>query len=84
MRNKDDKLETVELGTFADNDDQFCRVFTVPKDWLIDILERLDGFNEQYGVDLENFLDNYCWDETWFIYKQAKCQGCLLKEWIDL
>ena len=77
-------METVELGTFADNDDQFCRVFTVSKDWLIDILERLDGFNEQHGVDLENFLDNYCWEETWCIYCSAKQVGCVLSERIEL
>lgn len=84
MRNKDDKLEIVELYTVADNDDQFCRVFVVPKDWLIDVLELLDSFNERRGVDLENFWDNYCWGEMWFIYELAKRQGYLLNERIEL
>ena len=50
------------------------------KDWLIDILERLDSQNERRGVDMENFLDNYCWDETWFIYELAKEKGKILGE----
>ena len=71
-----DKLEkdddSVTLDTFPDDDRNFSKKFTVPKSWLIDILGRLDGFNERKGVDLERFLQNYIWDETWFIYLQAK------------
>ena len=42
--------------------------------------ERLDNMNERKGVDLENFLDNYVWDETWFIYELAKAKGKLIME----
>lgn len=69
-----------ELCTFPNDDKDYCKVFSVPTDWLIDILERLDKVNERNGVDLENFLENYVWDETWFIYLQAKAKGKLLRE----
>lgn len=52
----------------------------MPKGWLLDILQRLDEKNGRKGVDLDNFLENYVWDETWFIYLQAKKEGTLLRE----
>lgn len=70
----------VDLCTFPDDDKDYCKNFSVPKDWLIDILERLDSFNERKGVDLENFFDNYIWDETWFIYLEAKATNNLISE----
>lgn len=73
-------MEKIELCTFPDDDKDYCKVFTVPKNWLIDILETVDSFNERKGVNLENFLDNYAWDETWFIYLQAKSQNKLISE----
>ena len=72
--------EIIELCTFPDSDDDYCKVFAVTRDWLVDILDRLDQSNEQRGVDLENFLENYVWDETWFIYEQAKAFGEILRE----
>lgn len=72
--------DTVTLDTFPDDDRNFSKKFTVPKSWLIDILERLDGFNERKGVDLERFLQNYIWDETWFIYLQAKKDEVIISE----
>ena len=79
-----DKLEkdddSVTLDTFPDDDRNFSKKFTVPKSWLIDILGRLDGFNERKGVDLERFLQNYIWDETWFIYLQAKKDEVIISE----
>lgn len=70
----------VVLCTFSDNDDDYCKRFVVPRGWLIDTLDRLDQCNERKGADLENFLDNYVWDETWFIYLQAKAEGKLIRE----
>lgn len=70
----------VGLCTFPDDDKDYCKYFEVPKDWLIDILERIDNMNEQKGVGLEEFLDNYIWDETWFIYILAKDKGKLIFE----
>ena len=72
--------EIIELCTFPDSDDDYCKLFAVTRDWLVDILDRLDQCNEQKGVDLENFLENYVWDETWFIYEQAKASGKILRE----
>ena len=70
----------IGLCTFPDDDKDYCKYFEVDKDWLIDILERLDSQNERKGVDMENFLDNYCWDETWFIYELAKEKGEIFNE----
>lgn len=70
----------VGLCTFPDDDKDYCKYFEVHEDWLIDILERLDNMNERKGVDLEEFLDNYVWDETWFIYNLAKGNGMLIME----
>lgn len=72
--------KTTELCTFPDDDKDYCKCFTVPTDWLIDVLERIDSFNNQEGVDLERFLDNYVWEETWFIYLQAKTDNKLIME----
>lgn len=70
----------VGLCTFPDDDKDYCKYFEVSKEWLIDILERLDNMNERKGVNLEEFLDNYVWDETWFIYELAKDKGKLIVE----
>ena len=69
LKNDDD---SVTLDTFPDDDRNFSKKFTVPKSWLIDLLEKMDALNERKGVDLDQFLQNYIWDETWFIYLQAK------------
>lgn len=70
----------VGLCTFPDDDKNYCKYFEVDKKWLIDILIRLDNMNERKGVNLDNFLDNYIWDETWFIYELAKDKGKLILE----
>ena len=79
-----DKLEkdddSVTLDTFPDDDRNFSKKFTVPKSWLIDLLEKMDALNERKGVDLERFLQNYIWDETWFIYLQAKKDDVIISE----
>ena len=72
--------DTVTLDTFPNDDRNFSTRFVVPKNWLIDILESLDSFNERKGVDLDRFLQNYIWDETWFIYLQAKGKEMLISE----
>ena len=72
--------QTVELCTFPKDDADYCLSFLIPKSWLLDILERMDSLNNREGVNLKNFLDNYCWDETWFIYEAAKADNILLKE----
>lgn len=74
------KEKRITLCTFPNDDADYCKEFDVPQDWLIDILERLDKINERKGVNLENFLDNYIWDETWFIYLHAKNKDKLTRE----
>lgn len=70
----------VGLCTFPDDDKDYCKYFEVHETWLMDILKRLDSMNERNGVDLERFLDNYIWDETWFIYELAKESRKLIVE----
>lgn len=70
----------VELDTCPYNDVTDCRYFEVPYDWLMDVLESLDNMNERKGVNLTEFLCNYIWDETEFIYELAKKHDKLLTE----
>jgi len=70
----------IDLCTFPDSDDHYCKQFTVDKDWLIDILERMDALNNREGVDLIRFLENYVWDETWAIYLAAKADERVIEE----
>lgn len=70
----------VGLCTFPDDDKDYCKYFEVPETWLVGILDSLDSVNERKGVDLERFLNNYVWDETWFIYELAKDKGKLITE----
>lgn len=72
--------ESVTLDTFPDDDKNFAKTFVVPAGWLKDLLERIDAFNEREGVDLERFLQNYIWDETWFIYLQAVTDKTIIQE----
>lgn len=67
----------VGLCSFPDDDKDYCKYFEVPERWLMEILESM---NDRKGVDLERFLDNYIWDETWFIYELAKKNGKLIME----
>lgn len=76
----EDEMTPVELCTFAEDDSDYCRDFVVPKGWLLEKLEFMDSCNENKGVDLEKFLDEYVWDETWAIYEAAKAEGKLLFE----
>lgn len=70
----------VGLCSFPDDDKDYCKYFEVPERWLIEILESLESMNDRKGVDLERFLENYIWDETWFIYELAKKNGKLIME----
>ena len=67
----------IGLCTFPDDDKNYCKYFEVHERWL---METLDSMNERKGVDLKRFLDNYTWDETWFIYELAKNNDKLIME----
>lgn len=73
--------DTVELCTFPDDDKDYCKSFAVPTKWLVEVLHSLGEFNERKGVDLDNFLENYVWDETWFLYLWAKSECVLAYEY---
>lgn len=72
---------TTRLSTFPEDDKDYSIVFEVPTDWLIDVLERLDERNENVGVNLADFMANYIWDESWFIYELARKEGKVIRIW---
>ena len=74
---------TAILDTFPDNDDLYHKVFEIPKDYLIEVLESMDGFNNCEGVELERFYQEYIWDETEVIYNSAKKNGKIVSEWSE-
>ena len=72
--------ERVVLETFPVDDKYYSLEFVVPMSWLLDILERLDALNNREGVDLQRFLANYCWDETYFIYNAAETDKIIISQ----
>lgn len=71
-------MGNIGLCTFPDDDKDYCKYFEVPKGWLLDVWEKWS--NDKQYIDLDEFLDNYVWDETWFIYNLAKDNGVLIME----
>ena len=67
--------KTVELCTFPKDDNDYCHSFTVPQEWLVVFLS-----TEKKKIRLKDFLENYTWDETYFMYESAKRCGVLLEE----
>ena len=60
------------LATFPDDDADYCKWFVVEKEWL-----------EKQCKNLEEFLENYTWDETWPLYLLARAEDRLISEGID-
>lgn len=60
----------IALCTFPDDDADYCKMFVVETAWLKGQIS-----------DLEDFLDNYVWDETWPLYLLSKGQMKLVSEW---
>lgn len=87
MENKTNKRhyilgrDTVELSTYgayhAETDDQETRFFCVPISWAEDWLAAYDGRK------LNQFLDEYTWDDTEQMYEDAKSLGLLLPNSLD-
>lgn len=71
--------DTVLLATYGDIG---CseKWFVVSEKHLIALLEKMDEYNERKGVDLDNFLQNYCFDETEYIYAAVDGSGHILCE----
>ena len=74
------KIDTTELDTFPDDDKDYCKLFEVPTDWLLDVIRAMDSYNERKDVTVQQFCEEYVWEETEVIYDLAKCQGKLLRE----
>lgn len=74
------KIETTELDTFPDDDKDYCKLFEVPTDWLLETIRTMDGYKERKGVTVQQFLEEFVWEETEVIYELAKQQGKLLRE----
>ena len=69
----------VELETYSDNEiDETPNKFKVPKAWLLKLLKEMDSLNTRQGVNLDNFLQNYVYDETYAIYCIAESKNKLL------
>ena len=79
-KNECNLYEQVELETFPVDDTFYSLAFVVPKEWLIDMLERMDALNNREGVDLQRFLENYIWDETYFLYSAAQAANVIIRE----
>lgn len=69
-----------ELCTFPDDDKNYCKWFKVDLKTVLDVLEELDSKNNNEGVSLRRFLDNYVWEETLIIYEYAKANKKILME----
>lgn len=63
-----DKKNTNNIGlcTFPHDDKDYCIYFEVPKDWLTNWIKETNEYS-----NIEYFLENYTWDETWYIYINA-------------
>lgn len=69
----------VAISTYGkydeENDDQSELFFEVPKNWLWKYIRQTEW------KTLDNFLDNYIWDNAEPIYEQAKKDNVIIKEW---
>ena len=75
------KSGIIELCTFPEDDANYCHCFSISVTNLLDILEKLDDANNQNGVNLDNFSQNYDWAETSFIYNQAQALKQVMHEY---
>jgi hypothetical protein len=71
------KKNTITLETYGryeeDGDIQYIKYFDVPRAWLeVQVLDEYDTLNE--------FLDNYIWESTEFLYEKALGDGVVTNE----
>lgn len=87
MENKKNKrhcilgCDTVELSTYGAYDErtdsQEMRFFCVPRSWAEDWVNAYDGRK------FKEFLEEYTWDDTEYMYADAKRLGLLLPNSLD-
>lgn len=74
-------VNTIELCTFPVADEEYCLFFSVPRDWLSNYLRKIEYNSCRKKSDnLKEFLENYTWDETYFIYETGREEGMILEE----
>ncbi len=66
----------VWVCTFPEDDRNYCHEFLVPKGTIREWL------NEEPIVErtVNEFLEEYCWDETYMLYLYASATGQIIKE----
>lgn len=62
---------TLDDGSENENYDNEIREFEVPKEWLIRWLD---------GTTLDDFLDTYVWDESYFLYRDAVADHAVISD----
>ncbi len=73
----------VLLDTFPDDDKDYCKTFVVEKSVFLKILDWLASGEQNSEIDVENFFENYVWEETEIIYEKAKEENEILFETAD-
>lgn len=68
--------ELIELCTFPEYDDHYCRCFSVPKAWLL----RKSLFLQNSEEGLAQFLEEYVWEDTYSLYLLARSEGVIFSE----
>lgn len=63
---------TLDDGSVNENYDDELREFEVPKEW---VTRWLDG-----AITLEEFLDTYTWDESYFLYQDAIADHAVISD----
>lgn len=71
------KNNYIILDTFPEEDKDNCTSFSVPLGWFMELMDSVSRLANGEPFDLQAFLDNYIWEETDFIYKQAQKAGIL-------
>ncbi len=69
--------EALELCTFPHEAEDYCRVFAVPRMWFSSKM----GETTSIGRKLYPGFDKQNWSDTYFLYKDAKTEGIILKEY---
>lgn len=68
--------DAVDICTFPNDDANYCHEFTIERVYLLEWLKSQTG--EKRTMD--EYLDTYSWDETYFLYLQAKALGKIIEE----